>query len=321
MSSAAPVGIIANPFSGKDIRRLVAYGSTMDNLSKVRILQRLLAGLIEAGVRQILYMPDPVSLLPSALEAMRPADRGDLLITPVLETVKGESQETAMATAEMVRRGAGAIVTLGGDGTNRLVASESGSVPIMPLSTGTNNTFPFWVEPTIAGLAAGTVAVKGPGRGCRREKLLRVTTGEHRDLALVDVALLNSEHIGAGAIWAPASIRELVVTQGARHAIGLSAIAGQVCPVGRYEPAGAHLVLGPGPEIRAPYAPGRFASLSIAGARRMALGESVVLGAGPGMLAFDGERLRPVPRGVRPTVELLADGPVVIDPVAVLEKS
>jgi predicted polyphosphate/ATP-dependent NAD kinase len=30
-----PVGIIANPASGKDIRRLVAYGSVFDNNEKV----------------------------------------------------------------------------------------------------------------------------------------------------------------------------------------------------------------------------------------------------------------------------------------------
>ena len=34
------------------------------------------------------------------------------------------------------------IVTLGGDGTNRVVAKGCGSVPILPISTGTNNVFP-----------------------------------------------------------------------------------------------------------------------------------------------------------------------------------
>ncbi|MDI9377286.1 MAG: ATP-NAD kinase, partial [Synergistota bacterium] len=31
------VGIIANPASGKDIRRLVAHGSVFDNIEKVNI--------------------------------------------------------------------------------------------------------------------------------------------------------------------------------------------------------------------------------------------------------------------------------------------
>jgi len=31
-----PIGIIPNPASGKDIRRLVAYGSVFDNNEKVK---------------------------------------------------------------------------------------------------------------------------------------------------------------------------------------------------------------------------------------------------------------------------------------------
>ena len=41
-----------------------------------------------------------------------------------------------------------------------LVASASGSTPILPLSPGTNNVFPQVREATIAGLAAGLVAKK-----------------------------------------------------------------------------------------------------------------------------------------------------------------
>lgn len=43
----------------------------------------------------------------------------------------------------MAERGARCIVTLGGDGTNRAVAKESGAIPLVPISTGTNNVFPF----------------------------------------------------------------------------------------------------------------------------------------------------------------------------------
>ena len=37
--------IMANPVSGKDIRRLVAHGSVFDNQEKVRMTRRLLLGL------------------------------------------------------------------------------------------------------------------------------------------------------------------------------------------------------------------------------------------------------------------------------------
>ena len=42
------VGIVANPASGKDIRRLVARASVFDNQEKQAIVQRALAGM--AGV-------------------------------------------------------------------------------------------------------------------------------------------------------------------------------------------------------------------------------------------------------------------------------
>jgi predicted polyphosphate/ATP-dependent NAD kinase len=58
-----PVGITANPFSGTDIRRVVAYAATSNNWGKVQILQRVLVGLAEAGVREVLYMPDPSNLV------------------------------------------------------------------------------------------------------------------------------------------------------------------------------------------------------------------------------------------------------------------
>ncbi|HEY5871002.1 MAG TPA: ATP-NAD kinase, partial [Candidatus Tectomicrobia bacterium] len=41
----ACVGIIANPSSGKDIRRLVAHGSVFNNNEKVNIVRRVLLGL------------------------------------------------------------------------------------------------------------------------------------------------------------------------------------------------------------------------------------------------------------------------------------
>jgi predicted polyphosphate/ATP-dependent NAD kinase len=54
----ATVGIIANPASGKDIRRLVAHGSVFDNQEKVNIVRRVLLGLQATGVEEIIFMPD-----------------------------------------------------------------------------------------------------------------------------------------------------------------------------------------------------------------------------------------------------------------------
>ena len=53
------VGIIANAYSGKDIRRLVAPASVFNDQEKINILKRLLLALNALGVEQVLMMPDP----------------------------------------------------------------------------------------------------------------------------------------------------------------------------------------------------------------------------------------------------------------------
>ena len=63
----ATVGIIANPASGKDIRRLVAHGSVFDNHEKVNIVRRVLLGLEAAGVTDVLFMPDYFGIVSKAV--------------------------------------------------------------------------------------------------------------------------------------------------------------------------------------------------------------------------------------------------------------
>lgn len=65
------VGIIANPASGKDIRRLVAYGSVFDNQEKVHILRRVLIGLQAAGVEKVLFMPDTFGMGARAIDGVK----------------------------------------------------------------------------------------------------------------------------------------------------------------------------------------------------------------------------------------------------------
>ena len=46
----ASIGIIANPASGKDIRRLVSYATTIDNQEKVNIVKRIVLAAQAMGV-------------------------------------------------------------------------------------------------------------------------------------------------------------------------------------------------------------------------------------------------------------------------------
>ena len=52
------IGIIANPASGKDIRRLVSYATTIDNREKVNIVKRITLAAQSMGIDRRLFMPD-----------------------------------------------------------------------------------------------------------------------------------------------------------------------------------------------------------------------------------------------------------------------
>jgi hypothetical protein len=51
------VGVVANPASGRDVRRLVTGASVFDNAEKGAMVHRLMAGLGAAGVDRVLMMP------------------------------------------------------------------------------------------------------------------------------------------------------------------------------------------------------------------------------------------------------------------------
>ena len=65
------VGIIANPDSGKDIRRLVAFGSVFDNQEKVNIVRRVFLGFLAMGVERVCFMPDYFGIVPRACEPLQ----------------------------------------------------------------------------------------------------------------------------------------------------------------------------------------------------------------------------------------------------------
>ena len=150
----ATVGIIANPAAGKDIRRLVAFGRLVPNQEKINTIKRILAGLDATGIEKVVFMPDSSMLGRAAIERGRFGFEVQFLDMPV----SNEEEDSSRAAAMMACMGVACIVTLGGDGTNRSVAKGSQDIPLVPVSTGTNNVFPSMVEGTVAGLAAGVVA-------------------------------------------------------------------------------------------------------------------------------------------------------------------
>lgn len=311
------VGILPNPASGKDIRRLVAAGASVDNLEKVKIVRRVLAGLAATGVEQVLLMPDWFDIGRRALEGLRLPFPVTVLEMPLSFT----QEDTALAARLMRERRARCLVTVGGDGTNRAAAKESGDVPLLPISTGTNNVFPLMLEGTVAGAAAGLIATGAVALvevATQAKRIALTVEDEGDDLALIDAALVAGAFAGTRAIWDVAGLRRIVLARAEPAAVGLSAIGGLLEPIGAADEGGLEIELcGAGADAAAlhtlaPIAPGRYEPIALRRLRRLAPGEPVEM-CGPGLLALDGERERRLKPGQPATARVLRDGPLVVD--------
>ena len=317
MSLAA---IVANPASGKDIRRLVAHGSVFDNQEKVRMVRRLLLGLERAGVERVLYMPEGYGIVPRALNAIRPDMAVEALEMPVRN-----SQEDSIRAAEIMETlGVGIVVVLGGDGTSRAVCKGLTDTPVLPLSTGTNNVFPYMLEATVAGLAAGLVATGAVEReaACVRSTALEILVdGEVADLALVDAAVYEDVFVASRAVWDMSKVSKLCLTRCRPDSIGLSAVGGQVELIRPEESRGLALELGPDAAERvvAAIAPGLFEEVGILRREIMEPGVLYPVGHAPCLVALDGEREVSVRRGSEAAIRLTVAGPWVVDVGRVME--
>lgn len=310
---AAIVGIIANPASGKDIRRLVAHGSVFDNREKINIIRRALRGLAALGITHVLAMPDSFGLVVQAQEKAGVELRVELLEMPQTNT----AQDSTVAARLMAAAGVGCIITLGGDGTNRVVAKGCGYVPLVPISTGTNNAFPAMVEGTLAGLAAAVVALNIEGvrssaiRLARRLDILR--QGQMIDLALIDIVVYDERFVGSRAIWEVSKMRSVILSQVKAGTIGASAIAGYLPQTPANGQSGVWVEVGPGPEVLAPIAPGLIQTVPIQAVEWLAVGEQKVVPHAPAVLALDGEREIPIKADEVIEIRLSQNGPHVVN--------
>lgn len=332
MPSTGPtlVGVIANPASGRDIRRLTAKASVFPTAEKANMVQRMLSAFGALGVDAVLMMPDLTGVAAGVKRALdahgaqreMPWPRVEFLDMQITQT----AYDTAYATQAMVKAGAKAIAVLGGDGTHRVVAAHCADVPLATLSSGTNNAFPDLREATTTGLAAALVAT---GRvphaaATRRNKLLVLEGCGRTEVALVDVCITAHEHVGSRALWRAEDLLELYVAFAECDAIGLSSIAGLLRPVRRDEPRGARLRFASGaaaeglPRVTAPIAPGLLATLAIAEHEPLPPGIPQRIAAARGTVAVDGEREFEFERGHDLSVRLDLHGPLTVDVVRTL---
>ena len=323
------VGVVANPLSGRDIRRLVTQASVFPTAEKANMIQRMLTAFGAVGVQRVLLSTDLGGISASVFRAIG-RHRGQNVRWPEVEFLDGQPiRQTAQDTVDAVRRmvavGARVIVCLGGDGTARVTASAAGDVPMLALSTGTNNTFPAVREATIAGLAAGLVATgMVPAEGVvNSAKLLEARVGDRVETALIDVAVSTERHVGARAIWDPATLTQLFCAFAEPDAIGLSSILGQLSPVARHQAHGVTARIAPDAshQVVAPIAPGLVVPVGISEIELIFPGSVYPIDARAGVIAVDGERELTFEPGEQPTVRLRADGPRCVDVPAVLAAS
>lgn len=314
----ACVGIIANPASGKDIRRLVAHGSVFNNHEKVNIVRRVLLGLDATGVDAVITMPDAFDICRKARDTLALHATVEELAMPVLST----QEDTVRAAAQMRELGVDCLVSLGGDGTNRALAKTCGTTPILPLSTGTNNVFPLMLEGTLAGLAAGIVAqglVAVVDSMVQRPRLDLVIDEEVVDLALIDAVVCDEPYIAARAVWDTAKVRCVVVSQLLPAQIGFMALAGNLPLAEEMQHGGLRIDIHPkAPAVLAPIAPGLIVPIGVQRYVPVALGEQIEIGTGPCIIALDGEREVSVRAHECVAIRLHPEGPRVINPQRVL---
>ena len=309
----ASVGIIANPAAGKDIRRIVAQGRFVPNNEKINILKRVLAGLDAVGVESVLFMPDSGMLGRGALDGSNFKLETEFIDIPVFHA----EEDSTRAAAHMRDRGVGCVITLGGDGTNRAVAKDLAEVPILPISTGTNNVFPSMIEGTVAGMAAGLVSqgvVDVRVAATRSNKLELKLNGDVKDIALVDLAVSYERFVGARAIWDMSTLHEVFLCRAEPSSIGLSAIGAQLKPISLGDGGGVQIEFGDGDgSVLAPVAPGMVLPVKIKSWRALNAGDSAIVTLRPSTIALDGERTLSLKPSDSASVTLSPDGPLVVD--------
>lgn len=311
------VGIIANPVSARDIRRVIANATALQITDRANIVLRVLSCLNACGVNQVYMMPENGGIRHHVRRGIDRAENQGLRHFPRVDyldyKISGTVDDTLRGARMMKEMGVAAIVVLGGDGTHRAVVTACGNVPIAGISTGTNNAFPEHREPTITGLAVG-LAVSGrvpPETAFLPNKKIVVRVGDREEIALVDVAVVTERYIGARALWRTETFRELFVTFADPEVIGMSAIAGLLEPVSRLDRHGLHVRLAAEDAasivLDTPIAPGYVRGIGIRDFRPMEGGVRYRPQISDGSIALDGERELSFTRDDDVTIELVPD--------------
>ncbi|WP_422484665.1 ATP-NAD kinase family protein [Gudongella sp. DL1XJH-153] len=308
------IGIIANPASGKDIRRLVSHATVVDNNEKVNIVKRIILAAQGAGITEVVVMPDTFLIGYKAGEELKGSKELRVPVEILEMRVRGSVEDTILATKLMEEKGVNCIIALGGDGTSRAVAKSITATPLISISTGTNNVYPEMLEGTVVGIAAAAIStnVCDMGETCRRDKRIEIYKGgEMIDIALVDCVISKQTYIGSKAIWKPADIQKVIVSRANPASIGFSTIVGVKKLVNEEDDFGASINVNIGDnQLVAPIAAGTMKAIRVDEPIIHPLGELFSWTMEyKGIMALDGEREIPFKKGDTFQFKITRDGP------------
>lgn len=287
------IGIIVNPAAGRDIRRLTGGASIVDNYAKRRVAECVLCGLtVLPDPPDVTLMPDKAGIAGNVVENAPDDVSVDLLDMPLTRS----AADTRRA-AERFREDADAIVVLGGDGTSHDVALECGDIPLLSVSTGTNNVVPSAVDGTVAGAAAALVAtdaVDNESVTYRHEMVEARTESGDFVTGLAAVELSDRSFIGTRALLDPDELLGGIVSRASPSAIGLSGVAGALGSLAPDEPGAIALRLTDTDTsertVRAIVAPGVTTSVGVEEYRHLSNDELMTVEVSDGVVGADGER-------------------------------
>ncbi|WP_434291030.1 ATP-NAD kinase family protein [Clostridium botulinum] len=318
------IGIIANPASGKDIRRLVSHATTIDNNEKVNIVERIVLSAEAFGVKDILIMPDTFQIGYKVLDNLNTLGELSTNLQIMNMKVRGSIDDTINAAKLMEEYVVDCLVVLGGDGTSRAVAKSINKTPIISISTGTNNVYPEMLEGTVVGMAAAFVASQkfSLNNIYHRDKRIEIfKDGTLVDIALVDAVISKNLFVGAKAIWDVEDMEKVIVTRAHPGTIGFSSLVGCRKIIEVEDDFGAVIDLTENKyKIIAPIAAGTIEKVHMGDTKIINLNEEYKFTSKEkGVIALDGEREISFKKGETFIFKITRKGPIRVNIKSALE--
>ena len=318
------IGIIANPASGKDIRRLVSHATTIGNNEKVNIVERIVLAAEAFGVKDILIMPDTFQIGYKVLDNLNTLGELSTNLQIINMKITGSIKDTINAAKLMEEYEVDCLIILGGDGTSRAVAKSINETPIISISTGTNNVYPEMLEGTVVGMAAAFVASEkfGLNNIYHRDKRIEIfKDGTLVDIALVDAVISKNLFVGAKAIWDVKDMEKVIVTRAHPGTIGFSSLVGCRKIIEIEDDFGAVIDLTENKyKIIAPIAAGTIEKVHMGDIKIIKLNEEYKFTSKEkGVIALDGEREISFKKGETFIFKITRKGPIRVNIKSALE--